>query len=71
MIIWSVRHPCLHLSGGLFNHRGVTHEQAINLASRQCAATLSIPARLFQIRHQRAKRVLRDQLLPPAITREV
>ncbi len=30
-----------------------------------------IPARLFQIRYQRAKRVLRFQLLPPAITREV
>jgi len=30
-----------------------------------------IPVRLFQIRYQRAKRVLRTQLLPPAITREV
>jgi len=30
-----------------------------------------IPARLFQIRYQRAMRVLRAQLLPPAITREV
>lgn len=27
------------------------------------------PARLFRIRYQRAKRVLRAQLLPPAITR--
>ncbi len=30
-----------------------------------------IPARLFQICYQRAKRVLRAQLLPPALTREV
>ena len=30
-----------------------------------------ILARLFQIRYQRAKRVLRAQLLPPALTREV
>lgn len=30
-----------------------------------------IPARLFQIRYQRAKCVLRAQLLPPALTREV
>ncbi|WP_160171892.1 hypothetical protein [Methylobacter tundripaludum] len=30
-----------------------------------------IPARLFQIRYQRAKRVLRAQLLPPVLTREV
>jgi len=68
----SVRHPCLYLSGGLFNHRGVTHEQAINLA-RVANAPLryQIPARLFQIRYQRAKRVLRPQLLPPALTREV
>ncbi|PPK72983.1 hypothetical protein B0F87_11529 [Methylobacter tundripaludum] len=30
-----------------------------------------IPVRLFQIRYQRAKRVLRAQLLPLALTREV
>ncbi|WP_432741620.1 hypothetical protein ABXJ76_15210 [Methylobacter sp. G7] len=30
-----------------------------------------IPVRVFQIRYQRAKRVLRAQLLPPALTREV
>jgi len=30
-----------------------------------------IPARLFQISYQRVKRVLRTQLLPPALTLEV
>jgi len=30
-----------------------------------------IPARLFQIRYRRTKRVLRTQLLPPALTRKV
>jgi hypothetical protein len=30
-----------------------------------------IPARLFQIRYQRAIRVIRALLLPPALTREV
>ncbi|MDP1657863.1 MAG: hypothetical protein Q8L73_00750 [Methylotenera sp.] len=30
-----------------------------------------IPVRLFQIRYQRAIRVIRALLLPPALTREV